>query len=467
MKYDIIFLGGGQSGIFGAYEAIEKNKNLKILIIDKGKMLKDRTCPKEKLGKCVNCPTCSIIYGVTGAGAFSDSKFNMDYRVGGDVHTVTGKDVVNKMIEYVVSIYSKFGFAEKPVGLEYNSSMENIKRKCIENGIQLVDTPTMHLGTDGSRKLYAKVLKHLIDNGVEFRVECIVEDLIIENQQIKGVLVKHKGKEEKYHSDHVVLGMGRSGAKTFMALCQKYNINYENGAVDIGVRAEIPDIIMKEINENFYEAKMIYYSRNYKDKMRTFCSNPSGFIAAEKYEDDMILANGHAYKDKKSINTNLALLCTKTFTEPFKQPFEYAAAIAKISSMLTGGKLLVQSYSDLKSGRRSTDEKLSRLNIVPTTEDYVAGDIALACPKRILDNIIEFIESLDKITPGFASGDLLLYFPEIKFRSTRVEINRDMETVIKGLYAAGDSSGYGSGLNIAAVMGILAVRDILKKIGNK
>ena len=246
--------------------------------------------------------------------------------------------------------------------------------------------------------------------------------------------------------------------------CKEHNIKYENGAIDIGVRAEIPDIIMKEINENFYEAKMIYYSRNYRDKMRTFCSNPSGFIAAEKYEDDFILANGHAYKDRKSTNTNLALLCTKKFTEPFNQPFEYATAIAKMSSMLTGGKLLVQSYIDLKAGRRSTDEKLSRLNIIPTTEDYVAGDIALACPQRLLDNIMEFIEVLDKITPGFASGDLLLYFPEIKFRSTRIEISENMETSIEGLYAAGDSSGYGSGLNIAAVMGILAVRNILTKL---
>ena len=464
MKYDIIFLGGGQSGIFGAYEAIEKNENLKILIIDKGKMLKDRICPKEKLGKCVNCPTCSIIYGVTGAGAFSDSKFNMDYRVGGDVHTVTGKEIVNQTIEDVVKIYRSFGFDEEPVGLDYNSAMENIKRKCIENGIQLVDTPTMHLGTDGSRKLYGSLLEHLVSKGVEFKTEREISDLIIEDNTIKGAVVCHKEEEEKYYSNHVVIAMGRSGAQKVMEFCKKYNITYENGAVDIGVRAEIPDIIMKEINENFYEAKMIYYSRNYKDKMRTFCSNPSGFIAAEKYDDDVILANGHAFKDKKSINTNLALLCTKTFTEPFNQPFEYATAIAKMSSMLTGGKLMVQSYLDLKSGRRSTDEKLSRLNIVPTTEDYVAGDIALACPKRILDNIIEFIESLDKITPGFASGDLLLYFPEIKFRSTRVKINKNMETVIDGLYAAGDSSGYGSGLNIGAVMGILAVRDILEKI---
>ncbi|WP_410208325.1 NAD(P)/FAD-dependent oxidoreductase [Fusobacterium sp.] len=462
MKYDIIFLGGGQAGIFGAYEAIEKNPHMKILIIDKGKMLSQRVCPKEKLGKCVSCPTCSIIYGMSGAGAFSDSKFNMDYRVGGDVHVITGKDVVNETILDVVKVYRKFGFNEEPTGLRYNQIMEEIKRDCIVNGIQLVDTPTMHLGTDGSRKLYTKLIEYLISKGVEFLTERDLDRLIVDDNRVKGVIVNYKGTAEEYYSDHVVAGLGRSGAKKMEELCKLHKINYENGAIDIGVRAEIPDIIMKEINENFYEAKMIYYSRNYRDKMRTFCSNPSGFIAAEKY-DDFILANGHAYKDRKSTNTNLALLCTKKFTKPFNQPFEYATAIAKMSAMLTGGKLMVQSYADLKEGRRSTDERLARLNIVPTTEDYVAGDIALACPQRLLDNIMEFIEVLDKITPGFASGDLLLYFPEIKFRSTRIEIDKNMQTTMQGLYAVGDSSGYGSGLNIAAVMGILAVRHILNK----
>lgn len=462
MKYDIIFLGGGQAGIFGAYEAIEKNPDLKILIIDKGKMLTQRVCPKESLGKCVSCPTCSIIYGMSGAGAFSDSKFNMDYRVGGDVHVITGKEVVNETILDVVKVYRRFGFNEEPTGLRYNAVMEEIKRGCIVNGIQLVDTPTMHLGTDGSRKLYTKLIEYLMNKGVEFVTERDLDRLIVDDNRVRGVVVTHKGNQEEYYSDHVVAGLGRSGAKKMEELCKLHNINYENGAIDIGVRAEIPDIIMKEINENFYEAKMIYYSRNYRDKMRTFCSNPSGFIAAEKY-DDFVLANGHAYKDRKSTNTNLALLCTKKFTKPFNQPFEYATAIAKMSAMLTGGKLMVQSYADLKEGRRSTDERLARLNIIPTTEDYVAGDIALACPQRLLDNIMEFIEVLDKITPGFASGDLLLYFPEIKFRSTRIEIDKNMETSMQGLYAVGDSSGYGSGLNIAAVMGILAVRHILSK----
>lgn len=463
-KYDIIFLGGGQAGIFGAYEAIQKRSDLKVLVVDKGRMLTQRVCPKEKLGKCVKCPTCAIIFGVSGAGAFSDSKFNMDYRVGGDVHTIVGKAIVNDTINYVADIYKQFGFDEKPSGLEYNETMEDIKKKCIENGVQLVDTPTMHLGTDGSRKLYTRLVDYLLEKGVEFAPERSIEEFIVEDNAVKGIIVTHKNDKESYYSDNVVVGVGRSGAQKLMSLCKQYGINYETGAVDIGVRAEIPDLVMKDINENFYEAKMIYYTQKYNDRMRTFCSNPSGFIAVEKHGDDVVLANGHAYKDKKSTNTNLALLCTKTFTEPFDQPFEYATAIAKMTSMLTGGKILVQSYGDLKKGRRSTEARLGRLNIIPTTEDYVAGDISLACPKRILDNIIEFVEVHDKITPGFASNDLLLYFPEIKFRSTRIEIAPNMETSMKGLYAAGDGSGYGSGLNIAAVMGIIAARDIINKI---
>ncbi len=461
MKYDIIFVGGGQASVFGAYEAIIKDPSKKILIVDKGRMLRQRVCPKEKTDECVKCPTCAIIYGVSGAGAFSDSKFNMDYRVGGDVHTVTGKQIVNETISYVAGIYKEFGFDETPVGLTYNEKMEEIKRKCIENNVQLVDTPTMHLGTDGSRELYTKLVDVLLEKGVEFSTGADIEDLIVEDSAVKGVVVSKNGEKESYSSDNIVMGVGRSGAEKMMKLCKKHNIAYKAGAIDLGVRVEVPDVVMKDINKNFYEAKMVYYTEKYKDKMRTFCSNPSGFIAVEKHSDDVILANGHAYKNKKSTNTNLALLCTKTFTEPFDQPFEYATAIARMSSMLTSGKILMQSYGDLKAGRRSTEERLSRLNIIPTTEDYVAGDIALACPKRILDNIIEFIEVHDKVTPGFASSDLLLYFPEIKFRSTRVVIDKNMETSIKGLYSVGDSSGYGSGLNIAAVMGILAARHIV------
>ncbi|MGL5721583.1 MAG: NAD(P)/FAD-dependent oxidoreductase, partial [Brevinema sp.] len=389
-------------------------------------------------------------------------KFNLDYRVGGDVYVLTGKNIVDNIINDVVEIYRKLGSVAEPVGNATNPIMDKIKRRCIENRVQLVETPVMHLGTDGSRTLYTALIEKLKSYPyITFETSCDWEDILTENGEVKGVLYQKDGNKITALASNVVIAVGRSGASKMMSVAEKHGINFEHGGVDIGVRAEIPDVVMQQINENYYEAKMIYYTSCHNDKMRTFCSNPSGFVAVEKHDDNTVLANGHAYKNKKSTNTNLALLCTQKFTQPFDQPFAYAKSIAQMSAMLTGGKILCQSFADLMVGRRSTDDRLSRLNIRPTASDYVAGDISLACPKRILDNIIEFIEVHGHITPGFASADLLLYFPEIKFRSVRMQINEHMETSIKGLYSAGDSSGYGSGLNQAAVMGILAARRIV------
>lgn len=459
MVYDLIFVGSGQSAIIGAYEALLINPHLKILLIDKGLMWQSRLDAVNSSHKNSLSP---IIYGVGGAGAFSDCKFNLDYRVGGDVYTMVGKQIVNTTIDYIVQLYRELGCTVEPIGQNITPEVLNITKSCIENHVQLVNTLTMHLGTDGARELYTKLIQLLIDKNIQFETSVEWNDLIIENGHLVGITYRKDHCEIKAYSNNIIIAIGRSGASQMQKIAQKYHIEFEQGSVDVGVRAEIPDIVMQDINTNFYEAKMIYYTKSYNDKMRTFCSNPSGFIAVEKHDDGIVLANGHAYKKRKSTNTNLALLCTQSFTEPFNEPFEYAKSIARMSSMLTGGQILCQSYGDLISHRRSTDERISRLNIVPTINDYVAGDISLACPKRILDNIIEFIEVHGKITPGFASSDLLLYFPEIKFRSIRLKIDKNMQTSLKGLYVAGDSSGYGSGLNQAAVMGILAVRAILK-----
>ena len=461
MNYDIIYVGTGQSSIMGAYIALKENPKLKILFIDKGLMLNERI---EAVSSKSFKGLSPIIYGVGGAGAFSDCKFNLDHRVGGDIHIVTGKDIVDELIEETLNIYRELGCDVEPMNSSMNPMVDHIKKSCIENHVQLVDTATMHLGTDGARILYTKFIDFFNNYNVVFETESEFLDIIKENNSIIGVTYKKDNNEINAYSSYVVVAIGRSGASKMESIAKKYSIEFAHGGVDVGVRVEIPDIIMKDINENFYEAKMVYYTKYYKDKMRTFCSNPSGFVALEKYDDGIVLANGHAYKGKKSVNTNLALLCTQSFTEPFNEPFEYAKSIARMTSMLTGGKILCQSYGDLSVGRRSTSERLSRLNIKPTLKDFVTGDISLACPKRILDNIMEFIEVHGKITPGFASSDLLLFFPEIKFRSVRVKINDKMETSLNNLYVAGDSSGYGSGLNQAAVMGIIATRDILQKL---
>ena len=461
--YDAIFVGSGQAAVMSAYEMVKTRKGLKILCLDKGLHWGDRIEAANQKGS--GRPKLSpIVYGVGGAGAFSDCKINLDHRVGGDVSTVVDKITVNEVIDYVVKIYQDFGCDVEPIGLQMNKTMEQIKKLCIQNRVHLVDTLTMHLGTDGSRELYSKIISFLESEGVEFLTGVEWKNLIIENGQIQGVVYQDGEQEHQLKAKKVVVAVGRSGASQMQNIAREHGIPFGQGGVDVGVRVEIPDVIMQDINENFYEAKMIYYTSKYNDKMRTFCSNPSGFVAVENHDDGTVLANGHAYKNKKSQNTNLALLCTQYFTEPFNEPFEYAKSIAKMSAMLTGGKILCQSFGDLMLNKRSTLESLSRLNIVPTIDDFVAGDISLACPKRILDNIIDFIQAHGEITPGFASSDLLLYFPEIKFRSVRIKIKSNMETAVDGLYVAGDSSGYGSGLNQAAVMGILAARDMLQKL---
>lgn len=458
MSYDIIFIGAGQASLMGAYQALTQNPQCKILLIDKGLNWDERLAAADGRLKADLSP---IVYGVGGAGAFSDGKFNLDYRVGGDVHTITGKDIVDDIIGEVLSIYESLGASGQAIGLNSNAVMDKIKRRCIENRIQLVETPVVHFGTDGSRTLYTAIINFLKSHpNITFHTSAEWEDIMVKDGSVYGVSYNHEGTLKTAEAPAVIVAVGRSGADKMQGIAKKHGIASEDGGVDIGVRAEIPDVVMQDINENYYEAKMVYYTSCHNDKMRTFCSNPSGFVAVEKHESGFVLANGHAYKNKKSVNTNLALLCTQKFTQPFDQPFAYARSIAQMSAMLTGGKVLCQSYADLISGRRSTDQKLARLNIKSTCTQYVAGDISLACPKRILDNIIEFIEVHGRIAPGFASADLLLFFPEIKFRSVRVAIDENMQTSVRGLYAAGDSSGYGSGLNQAAVMGILAVRHI-------
>ncbi len=453
MQYDVAIIGGGISGLMIAYKLLEKKEDINIIIIERGKELEKRECPIEKRNsECINCKECSIMNGMAGAGAFSDGKFIISTEYGGKLQEIIGDLKAEQYMNMANEILEDCGATKET--FEVNDELESL---CDKNGLGIRKGKVKHFGTESNLKIMGNLIKKLRLKNCKILANSIVSDV---DPRIKEIIVNEN---KKIYAKKIVFAVGRSGSEFLFNWCKKNKIKTFNNNVDLGVRVELKSTIWDKITSIAYDPKIYYKSELYKDETRMFCFNVGGKVVLEN-TFEIKTVNGHAYKDRKSTNTNLALLCTKKFTEPFNQPFEYATAIAKMSSMLTGGKLLVQSYIDLKAGRRSTDEKLSRLNIVPTTEDYVAGDIALACPQRLLDNIMEFIEVLDKITPGFASGDLLLYFPEIKFRSTRIEITKEMETSIKGLYAAGDSSGYGSGLNIAAVMGILAVRDILTKL---
>lgn len=483
-KYDIIIVGAGPSGIFCAYKLITEKPNLKILMLEKGNSIENRICPKRKTGKCVNCNPCNITTGFSGAGAFSDGKLTLaSSETGGNLSELIGEEKVKELVKEMDDVYLSFGADKKLYGIDNQEAISKIRKKAIQANMKLVESPIRHLGTEASYEIYGKLQKYLIDAGVEIKFNTMVSDILQKkngyvNIAEKGIFkdcysdeicgVKAQNGEE-FYSDTVVIGAGREGSAWFKSICDKHNILTKPGTVDIGVRVECRDEVMQELNDNMYESKLIYHTKTYADKVRTFCQNPSGEVALENYNlpdgSHITTVNGHAYKgDKyKTNNTNFALLVSKNFTEPFKEPLEYGAAYAKIANMLAGGTVLVQSYGDLKRGRRSTAERIKYGNVVSTLKDAEAGDLSLVLPHRVLVDIIEMIEAMDKIVPGIANDETLLYGIEVKFYSNNVMIDENCETNIKGLYAIGDSSSWTRGLSLSSGMGIYVAERILNK----
>lgn len=472
-KYDLIIIGAGPSGIFMAYELIKLNSKKKILMIEQGKKVEDRFCPIEKTGTCIKCkPLCHITNGFSGAGAFSDGKLSLyneedtEIHVGGNLHEYLGIENTKKLIDYTDSIYLEFGADPKIEGLEYKEEIKKIKDKAKEVDLTLYDVPVRHLGTEKAHELYGKLEHFLIDNGVEIMFNTVVEDLIVQNNTIKGVQTKPSKyvEDAEYtnlvdiYADTVVIGVGRKGAKWLSDMCARHNINSRAGIVDIGVRYELPDKFMADVNKYMYEAKFIGRVGPYKDKVRTFCQNPSGFVSTEVYDKNITLANGHSYKDRKSTNTNLALLCSHRFNYPFNEPIKYGRNVAENSNQLGNGNILVQRLGDIFNGKRTWEKELQTNSVVPTQKSAVAGDITYALGYRTMTNILEFIEALDKVIPGFAHPDNLLYSPEIKFYSNQVVIDNNFETSIKNLYSIGDGGGLTRGLMMASCSGVHLAR---------
>lgn len=458
MKYDLIIVGAGPSGIFTALESIREDANKSILLIEKGSPIEKRRCPKEKTKECVNCkPYCHITTGFSGAGAFSDGKLSLSPEVGGDLPELIGYDFTQELIDYTDEIYLEFGADTKVEGVDSKEEVKEIRRKAIEAGLKLVDCPIRHLGTEKAQEIYQKIENYLIDKGVEIRFGIQAKDIIIENNEIKGVVItdslKHE-KEETVFSDNVVICAGRKGADWLKSICVKHDIKHRAGTVDIGVRVEVRNEIMERVNNILYESKLIGYPAPFKDKVRTFCQNPGGFVSQENYDDNLAVVNGHSYKDKKSNNTNLAILCSHNFSHPFNEPIKYGIKVSELLNMLGDGKILVQRYGDILDGKRTWQKELSRSNVVPTLADAVAGDITSAMPYRTMTNILNFIEALDTVVPGFAGTETLLYGPEVKFYSNKVDISESFETSIKNLYCLGDASGWTRGLMMASLMGV-------------
>ena len=470
-NYDVIIIGMGPSSIFCAYELIQLKKYKKVLLIEQGRRVENRVCPIEKTGKCTKCkPFCNITSGFSGAGAFSDGKLSLyneeddDIYVGGSLHKYIGVDETKKLIDYADSIYLKFGADKKLEGVSFKEEVTKIRNKSKKEGINLIDIPIRHLGTEKAHELYKKLEDYLEENNITMKFETIVKDLIIENNEIKGVITKSatdsKKEPEEFYSNKVVLAVGRKGANWLAEMCEKHSIESRAGVVDIGVRYELPDSVMKDINKYMYEGKFIGYPYPFKDKVRTFCQNPSGFVASEVYDNNLTLVNGHSYKDKKSTNTNLAILVSHNFTYPFNKPIEYGRNVAKNLNELGQGNVVVQRLGDINRGKRTWQEELDRNTVVPTLKTAVPGDITFAIGYRTMTDILQFIKEMDKIVEGFAHPDNLLYGPEIKFYSNRVIINENFETSVKGLYSIGDGGGMTRGLMMASASGIQMARNL-------
>ncbi len=472
MKYDVIIVGAGPSGLFTALELIKLNSNKKILLIEKGKRVEDRNCPKEITNHCVDCkPYCNITTGVSGAGAFSDGKLSLNTEIGGELPKYVGYDKTKSLIRYVDDIYLKFGADKNIEGIKNEESVQEIRRKAIKANLKLVVCPIRHLGTEKAHEIFKEIQDYIIDSGIELRDNLLVENLIIENNCIKGVKVLNSHdfnngnieNTEKIYADKVVLCVGRKGADWLKRMCLKHNINHRAGTVDIGVRVEVRDEIMKEINDILYEGKLIGHPKPFKDKVRTFCQNPSGYVAEERYDNRLAIVNGHSYKRKKTSNTNLAILSSHNFEYPFNQPIEYGRKVAMLVNMLGDNKILVQRYGDIMDGKRTWQKELSESNVTPTLKDAVAGDLTSAIPYRPMMNIINFIQAMDVIVPGFASPETLLYGPEIKFYSNKVILDNSFNANIENLHFLGDGCGLTRGLMMASCSGVHMARILEEK----
>ncbi len=467
LKTDVLIIGAGPSGIFTALEMLKNGSKKKIMIVEKGLPVEKRHCPKAKTGKCVNCkPDCNITTGFSGAGAFSDGKLSLSCEVGGNLPDLIGHEFAQQMIEYTDGIYLSFGADKKVEGVDHDEKIKAIRLRAIQAGLKLVDCPIRHLGTEMAQELYGKIEKHLTDNGVEiiFKTECV--DLIVEDGRAKGAVFLPCGKPESekfsVSADNVVIATGRKGADWLEDMCKKHNIEHLPGTVDIGVRVEVRNEVMEDVNEALYESKLIGYPEPFTNKVRTFCQNPGGFVSQENYDNNSLaVVNGHSYKNTKSDNTNLAILCSHNFRPPFDEPIPYAKKVGELVNMLADGHILVQRFGDILAGKRTWQEDLARSNVRPTLPDAVAGDLTAAMPYRTLMNIIKFIEAVDKVVPGFASEETLLYGPEIKFYSNKVKMDEKFNTNIEGLHCLGDSSGWTRGLMMASVMGVLMGRELI------
>lgn len=463
-KYEVVIVGCGPAGIFTALELLKNNKNTKILMLDEGKSIKTRKCPKAQTKKCVDCKPCNISSGFGGAGAFSDGKLSLSKDVGGWLEDYIGEEKLNELIEYVDSEYLKYGGNKE---VSYNKEFaEEVEYNCSKYGLKFIKCPVRHLGTEKSQEIMEKMYDYIVSNQNVTVLDLAPVTSVSTKEEQYIVNYIHKKENIEAITDNLVLAVGRSGAGWLNNLCKKLDIETKNKQVDIGVRVELPRAITDHLTDKLYEFKIYNTSKTTENVVRTFCMNPGGFVSQENYDDALAVVNGHSYHDLKSNLTNFALLVSCKFTEPFNEPVEYGKYIARLANMLTGGKIMVQRLKDLKEGRRSTKNRIEKLSYKPTLQDAVPGDLSFVLPSRIINALLDTFDNLENICPGISSDETILYGVEVKFYSSNVVVDNNLKTKYNGLYAIGDGAGITRGLMQASISGVIAARDIITKKKN-
>ena len=463
MKYDVAIIGAGPAGLFAAYELITKSKDLKVVLIERGFSVKNRVCPMSKKGvPCQNCNPCGILSGYGGAGTFSDGKLNFIPKLGkSDLTKYMLESEANKLIDETEEIFNKFNM-DAEVYPSNKDEAEEIRKKVAIAGAKLLIIKQKHLGSDHLPEYIQGISDYLEKNGVELKDRCDVIDISTKDENNHVIKYKNGKKEGTIEARNVIVAPGRTGAKWIQELADKYDIPYLSQSIEIGVRVEVRKDIMEEITNVIYDPTIFIKTKTYGDEIRTFCTNPGGFVAKENYYG-YICVNGHALKDVKSNNTNFAFISKVNLTEPVTNTRLYGESIARIANVLGDGKPIIQSLKDLRSGRRSEWHRLRKGFIEPTLKDCVAGDLALVMPHRIITNILEGLETLDKIIPGVNNDDTLLYGPEIKFFSNEIETNNKFKLENDNIYFIGDGAGKAGNIVTAAATGLVAARDILER----
>ncbi len=457
-KYDVIIVGAGPGGIFSAYELVTNKSDIKVAVFEEGHLLEKRKCPidGDKIKKCVNCKTCSIMSGFGGAGAFSDGKYNITNDFGGTLYEYIGKKKAIELMHYVDDINMQYGGEGTKL---YSTAGSGFKKICLQNKLNLLDASVRHLGTDINYIVLNNLYNFLKDK-VDFYFDTPVANIEVLDDNDSGYIVNTES--ESYECTKCIVSVGRSGSKWMEKVCHELNIPTKSNRVDIGVRVELPAVIFANLTDELYESKIVYRTEQFEDNVRTFCMNPKGSVVTEN-TNGIITVNGHSYEDKEkqTENTNFALLVSKHFSEPFKDSNGYGESIARLSNMLGGG-VIVQRFGDLIRGRRSNPKRIEEGLVVPTLS-ATPGDLSLVLPKRILDGIIEMIYALDNIAPGTANDDTLLYGVEVKFYNMEVDVDEHLESLHKGLYIIGDGSGVTHSLSHASASGVFVAREILEK----